>query len=131
MADNKDTAPLANTAKVTLSNPGSAGDAAPLPPKQDLISNFAPLVIIFVILYMLIIRPQHKKFKAHQELVTGLKKGDKIITSGGIIGTIASIKDGENTIEIEISQGVVIKILRDSVSDLSKSPKGSDIGKNK
>ncbi len=110
---------MTDTNKLTLATPST--ESAPLPPKQEAMVSLVPLVFIFLILYVLVIRPQHKKLKAHNQLINGLKKGDKVVTSGGIIGTITNIKDNENIIDIEISSGVIIKVLRHSITDLSKT----------
>jgi preprotein translocase subunit YajC len=74
---------------------------------------FVPLILMFVIFYFLLIRPQQKKAKEHRNMVDSLKKGDRIITSGGIHGTIVSLD--ETTINLEISDGVKIKINRGNV----------------
>ncbi len=74
---------------------------------------FVPLILMFVIFYFLLIRPQQKKAKEHRNMVDSLKKGDRIITSGGIHGTIVSLD--ETIINLEISDGVKIKINRGNV----------------
>ena len=81
-------------------------------------TSFVPLILIFTVFYFLIIRPQSKKMKDHQAIINALKIGDKIITSGGIIGVVKDIDDKTNTLEIEISEKVTIKILRSYVVDL-------------
>ena len=63
------------------------------------IGQFIPLILIFVIFYFFLIRPQQKKVKEHKAMVEGLKKGDKIVTSGGITGTITRVIDNETTLE--------------------------------
>ncbi len=78
---------------------------------------FIPMILIFVIFYFLLIRPQQKKAKEQQEMVNNLKKGDKIITSGGIYGRITSVD--ENTLTIEIAEKVRIKVNRGNVSALA------------
>jgi len=83
-------------------------------------ASFVPLILIFIVFYFLIIRPQNKKMKDHQAMLAGLKIGDKVITSGGIIGVVKEIDDKENTLEIEISQDVSVKVLRAFVTDLAK-----------
>ena len=78
------------------------------------ISAFMPLILMFIIFYFLLIRPQHKKQKEQQKMLTELKKGDKIITTGGIHGIIVNIK--ENVLSIKISENVKIDISRGNVS---------------
>jgi len=77
------------------------------------ITAFVPLILMFVIFYFLLIRPQQKKAKEQQEMINNLKKGDRIITSGGIHGTITSLDD--TTITLEIADSVKIKISRGNV----------------
>tara|TARA_S200000501_G_scaffold364225_1_gene396092 strand:- start:1601 stop:1888 length:288 start_codon:yes stop_codon:yes gene_type:complete len=75
------------------------------------IGQFIPLILIFVIFYFFLIRPQQKKAKDHKKMVEELKRGDKVITSGGIIGTVERIIDNEK-IEVEIAENVKVEILR-------------------
>tara|TARA_B100000941_G_scaffold289097_1_gene267327 strand:- start:562 stop:849 length:288 start_codon:yes stop_codon:yes gene_type:complete len=75
------------------------------------IAQFIPLILIFVIFYFFLIRPQQRKAKEHKIMVEGLKRGDKIVTTGGIIGTVDRIIDGEK-IEVEISENVKVEVLR-------------------
>ncbi len=80
------------------------------------------LGIIFIIFYFLLIRPQQKKFKAHQAMATGLKKGDKVITGAGFVGTVTKAAEGDRFVTVEIAQGVEVQMLRSSVSDLADKP---------
>ena len=75
------------------------------------IAQFIPLILIFVIFYFFLIRPQQRKAKEHKKMVEELKRGDKIITSGGIIGTVDRIIDNEK-IEVKISENVKVEVLR-------------------
>ena len=84
------------------------------------IGSFVPLILIFGVFYFLIIRPQNKKIKDHQEMVNNLKIGTKVITNSGIIGVVKDIDTKENLIDVEISQGVIVKMLRTSVNDLAE-----------
>jgi len=81
-------------------------------------SAFIPLILMFVIFYFLLIRPQQKKSKALREMVSNLKKGDRIITSGGIHGRITGLSD--TTLTVEISEKVRIKVNRGNVSAMSQ-----------
>ena len=77
-------------------------------------SNFAqfiPLILIFVIFYFFLIRPQQKKVKEHKAMVENLKKGDKVVTSGGITGTISRVIDNDK-IEVEIADNVTVEVVR-------------------
>lgn len=88
---------------------------APAVAKQPgTLEMFLPFVVIFAIFYFLIIRPQVKKQKDHQKFVTELKKGDEVLTNGGILGTIEGLTD--QFITLEISEGVRIRILRSQIS---------------
>lgn len=84
-----------------------------------------PLLILFVIFYFLLIRPQQKKVKEHKALVESLKKGDEVVTYGGIVGKIRDIDD--NFIDMEIADGIVVKVERQQVARLL--PKGTLKGK--
>jgi preprotein translocase subunit YajC len=76
-----------------------------------------PLVLMFVIFYFLLIRPQQKKSKQHQELLKNLKRGDRVITTGGIYGRITDISD--TTVSLEISDKVTIKVGRNFISGIA------------
>ena len=75
------------------------------------IGQFIPLILIFVIFYFFLIRPQQKKVKEHKAMVENLKRGDKVITSGGITGTIERIIDNDK-VEVEISENVKVEIVK-------------------
>ena len=75
------------------------------------IGQFIPLVLIFVIFYFFLIRPQQKKVKDHKAMVEELKRGDKVITSGGIVGTVERIIDNEK-VEVKISDNVNVEVVR-------------------
>ena len=75
------------------------------------IGQFIPLILIFVIFYFFLIRPQQKKVKEHKIMVENLKRGDKVITVGGIVGTIERIVDGEK-VEVEIADNVKVEIIK-------------------
>jgi len=75
------------------------------------IGQFIPLILIFVIFYFFLIRPQQKKVKEHKAMVESLKKGDKIVTSGGITGTISRIVDNDK-VEVEIADNVTVEVVR-------------------
>ena len=76
-------------------------------------AQFIPLILIFVIFYFFLIRPQQKKVKEHKSMVEGLKRGDKVITTGGILGTVERIIDNEK-VEVNISENVNVEIVRSS-----------------
>tara|TARA_Y100001970_G_scaffold140837_1_gene173467 strand:+ start:270 stop:641 length:372 start_codon:yes stop_codon:yes gene_type:complete len=88
---------------------------------MDSIGAFLPLILIFGVFYVLLIRPQQKKVKQHSEMLKNLRRGDKIITSGGIIGTINKVADNRE-LNVEISENVEIKIAPGMVADLYIQP---------
>mgnify|MGYP001332710394 CR=1 FL=1 len=85
------------------------------------IAQFIPLILIFAIMYFLLIRPQQKKMKQHQNMVQALRRGDQVLTQGGIIGKVAKVKeDGE--IEVEIAEGVKVRVVKSTIAQvLSKT----------
>lgn len=76
-----------------------------------------PLVLIFVVFYFLIIRPQQKKMKDHKALVDGLRRGDRVVTSGGIIGTVAKVT-GDREITLELAEGVRVRAVRGMIAEV-------------
>ena len=86
------------------------------------IGQFIPLILIFVIFYFFLIRPQQKKVKEHKLMVEGLKRGDKVITTGGIIGSVERIIDNEK-VEVKISENGSVEIVRASgIQSLVNNP---------
>ena len=83
------------------------------------IAQFIPLILIFVIFYFFLIRPQQKRVKDHKAMVEALKRGDEIITSGGIIGTIDRDME-DDRIEVIISDNVKVQIIRSTITSLLK-----------
>jgi preprotein translocase subunit YajC len=96
------------------------GQSIPASPPQieNTWTSLVPMVLIFVVFYFLLIRPQEKKRKAQEALVSGVKVGEDIITNSGIYGKVASINESDNTVSILISEGVAIKILKSAISDI-------------
>ncbi len=80
-----------------------------------------PLVLIFVVFYFLLIRPQQKKAKMHRTMVEAVKRGDKVITGGGVVGTVTKAPEG-NEIQVEIAEGVRVKILRHTLTEILTKP---------
>jgi preprotein translocase subunit YajC len=97
--------------------PAYAQAASPL---TEILSPSSPIwmmVIVFVIMYVLMIRPQQKKVKQHQEMVKNLRRGDSVITSGGTLGKVTKVVDDDH-IEIEIAQGVRVRQMRNMVTEV-------------
>jgi preprotein translocase subunit YajC len=98
-------------------------------------SLLIPTMLIIGIMYFLMIRPQQKRLKEHQAMVAAVRRGDTVVTSGGIIGKVAKVDDQE--LQVEIAEGVKIKILRSTISEVrgkgeaATSPKAKDKDKEK
>lgn len=82
--------------------------------------SFLPLILIVVVMYFLMIRPQAKKQKEHRAMLEKLEKGDRVLTSGGIIGTIAGIKENEGLLIVKIAENVKIELSKNSVAQVIK-----------
>ncbi len=89
-------------------------------------ASFIPLILIFGIMYLLLIRPQQKKMKEHKAMIEALRRGDQIVTQGGIIGKVTKVKeDGE--VEVEIADGVRVRVVKATISQvLSKTEPAAD-----
>ena len=83
------------------------------------IAQFIPLILIFVIFYFFLIRPQQKRVKDHKAMVAALKRGDEVITSGGIIGTVDKVME-DDRIEVLISDNVKVQVIRSTITSLLK-----------
>ena len=94
---------------------------APAGGGMEMILQFVPFVLIFVIMWFLIIRPQQRRAKAHQELIKNVRRGDTVVTSGGLIAKVSKVID-DAEIEAEIADGVRVRIVRGMIQDVrSKS----------
>jgi len=96
-------------------------EAAPAASQQPSLMGFAPLAVIFVLFYFLLIRPQMKRAKDHRKMVEALAKNDEVVTSGGLLGKIVSVE--ESFIAMEIADGVRVKVQKNAVTSLV--PKGT------
>ena len=79
--------------------------------------DFIPLILIFAIMYFLLIRPQQKKLKEHQKMVEALRRGDQVITQGGLIGKVTKVKD-DNEIEVELAEGVKVRVVQSTITNV-------------
>ena len=79
------------------------------------IQQFVPLILIFGIMYFLLIRPQQKKAKQHQAMVAALRRGDQVVTQGGMIGKVVKVKD-DGEVEVEIADGVKVRIVQSTIA---------------
>jgi len=93
---------------------------------MEAIGSFIPLILIFVIMYFLMIRPQQQQRKAHEAMVAALRRGDQVITSGGFIGKITKVKDDEE-VEVELAEGVRVRVVRSTIAKVvSKTEPAED-----
>jgi preprotein translocase subunit YajC len=82
---------------------------------MEAFAQFVPLILIFLIMYLLLIRPQQKKVKEHQAMVAALRRGDQVITQGGIVGKVAKVKD-DGELELEIAEGVKVRVIQNTIA---------------
>ncbi|MGE5500675.1 MAG: preprotein translocase subunit YajC [Ignavibacteriales bacterium] len=83
---------------------------------QGILIQLAPLVLLFVLFYFMLIRPQQRRMKEHQAMVAGLKRGDTVVLSSGIIGKVVRVEEAE--IGVEVAQGVTVKVVKAMVSEV-------------
>ena len=79
------------------------------------LAQFLPLILIFAIMYFLLIRPQQKKVKEHQAMVAALRRGDQVVTQGGLIGKVVKVKD-DGEVEVEIADGVKVRVVQSTIA---------------
>jgi preprotein translocase subunit YajC len=100
---------------------------APAGGSSDLLIQMAPFILIFVIMYFLILRPQQKRVKDHQAMVKALRKGDTVVTSGGVVGKVTKVID-DNEVEMQIADNVRIRQVRAMISEVRA--KGEPVADN-
>ncbi len=84
---------------------------------QGAFTSFIPLILIFAIMYFLLIRPQQKKMKEHQAMVAALRRGDQVVTQGGLIGKVTKVKD-DGEVEVEIAEGVKVRVIQSTIANV-------------
>ena len=88
---------------------------------MEAFAQFIPLILIFAIMYFLLIRPQQRKLKDHKKMVESLRRGDMIVTQGGLIGKVTKVKE-DNELEVELAEGVKVRVVQSTVAQvLSKT----------
>ena len=92
---------------------------------MEAIGQFIPLILIFAIMWFLLIRPQQKKMKEHRAMVAAVRKGDQVITQGGLIGKISRVKD-DDEVEIEIASGVKVRLVRNTIAQVLSKTEPAD-----
>jgi preprotein translocase subunit YajC len=90
---------------------------SPFGGSTDMLTSLLPFVLIFVIMYFLILRPQQKRVKQHAEMVKNVRKGDTVITSGGLVGRVTKVID-DDQIEVEVADGVRVRQMKQMVTDV-------------
>lgn len=115
---------VASNAWAMAGSPGKDGQA----PAGGL-TLFAPMILVFLIFYFLLIRPQTKQQKQHQQLLTTLKRGDEVVTAAGIHGTITSVTD--TTVGVEIAENVRVRMEKKQVAQVKTKESAEDKGKKK
>lgn len=88
---------------------------------QSALVQFLPLILIFVVFYFLLIRPQQRKAKDHKTMLDALRRGDRVVTGGGIIGTVARV-DNPEEVSVDIADGVRVRVLRSTITNILAKP---------
>src|SRR5215471_6295305 len=104
--------------------------AAPQPGAAGGLVQFLPMIFIFVIFYFLLIAPMRKKQKKTQEMLSRLKKGDEVITSGGIFGRITALDEERGFVILQISDNAKVKVLRNRIAGLAAEPETTAVASN-
>ena len=112
------------TVQETESLPEEAGAT------ESMFFSLMPMILVFAVLYFLVLRPQEKKQREHTELVKSVKKGEKIVLSSGIFGTVIKATETDEHIQVEIADGVLVNVLRSSISEVLSRQENAKIPKN-
>ena len=91
-------------------------------PSNDFIVSLMPLVLIFAVFYFLMIRPQQTKMKQHRDMIENLKRGDQVVTGGGILGKVTKVEAGDATVIVEIAPNVQVRVSRSTISEVLGKP---------
>ena len=87
----------------------------------DLITSFFPIILLIIIFWFFIFRPQQKRAKAHQAMLDSVRRGDVVVTTGGLIGKVTKVRE-DSDLEVEIAQGVKVKVVRSMIADIRTKP---------
>ncbi len=118
-----------NTSSATVAKSEIVASPTDLSPEKVMRDNFLILGVLFFIFYFVLIRPQQKRVKQHQEMVKALKKGDKVITNGGIIGAIVKF-EGDEVVVVEISPNVRVRMAKSAISEVTSDKIANGEGAN-
>ena len=88
----------------------------------DIISSFFPIILLIIIFWFFIFRPQQKRAKEHQAMLAAVRRGDTIVTTGGLVGKVARVKDDSADLDLEIADGVKVKVVRSMIADVRTKP---------
>ena len=81
-------------------------------------TSFVPIILIFLIMYFLLIRPQQKKVKEHQAMIAALRRGDRVVTQGGLLGKVTRVKEGDAEVEVEIAPNIKVQVVRSTIAQV-------------
>lgn len=113
-------------------SPAYAADAAG--GGGDFLSLIAPMIMIFAVFYFLMIRPQQRKAKEHQEMVQNVRRGDEVVTAGGLIGKVAKVSEGEE-IQVDLAEGVRVRVVKGTLANVRSktepAPQAANSNKDK
>jgi preprotein translocase subunit YajC len=98
-------------------SPAFAQAAGAAPSGTALFANIMPIILIFIIFYFLLIRPQQQKMKQHRAMVEALRRGDQVVTSGGIVGKVSKVQE-DGMVEVEIADNVKVKVIKATISQV-------------
>lgn len=101
-----------------LISPAYAQAAGGLGGSGDLIMSLAPLVLIFAVFYFLLIRPQQKKMKEHREMLANVRRNDRIVTNGGLVGVVTKVSESDDLLTVEIASGVRVQVVRGMIAEV-------------
>ena len=106
-------------------SPAYAQDAA-AGGATGMIMQFAPLILIFIVFYFILIRPQQRKMKEHRDMLGQLKRGDRVVTGGGRVAKITNVKEGSDEIEAEIAPNVRVTLVRTTIGSVIRPQAAND-----
>lgn len=106
--------------------PAHAQTASAANPLLTNVVQFAPLVLIFAVFYFLLIRPQQQRQRELRQALASLKRGDRVVTGGGIIGKVQKLREGSNEIEVEIAPNVTVTVLRETITSVLRAGPAND-----
>ena len=97
----------------------------------DLLTSFFPIILLIIIFWFFIFRPQQRRAKEHKAMLAAVRRGDTIVTTGGLIGKVMRVKEDSTDLDIEIADGVRVKIVRSMLSDVRSKPEPVNDNKQK